>query len=85
MPRMTLTLDGIYRAEENETIDAYKRSSFPVNYTRNQYTARLRANYRLQRYVSVYALTEYTIQESNRQTKDNWDRFLVTVGLSLRY
>ena len=84
--RLTLTLDGIYRGEDNQTIGATAGAPVKWNdYSRNQYTIRARANYRLQKYVSVYGSAEYTLQESNRSTKDDWDRFLLTVGLSLRY
>lgn len=88
LERVQLTLDGIYRGEENETVDQYAR--YLADYSRNQYSARLRASYRLQKYVSVFASAEYTIQEINRSVianypKDDWDRYLLMVGLSLRY
>ena len=81
--RLTLTLDGIYRGEDNQTVgnNAVKWN----DYSRNQYTIRAKANYRLQKYVSVYGAAEYTTQESNRSVKDDWERYLITVGLSLRY
>ena len=83
--RLTLKLDGIYRGEENQSANAYKLSGYTANYSRNQYTARFRASYRLQKYVSVYGSAEYTYQDSNRSQKDQWERYLLTVGLSLRY
>jgi len=86
--RLQFTLDGIYRGEDNETVNRYSGSM--VDYMRNQYTARLRASYQLQKYVSVFASGEYTIQETNRSVisnypKDDWHRYLLTVGLMLRY
>jgi len=88
LKRLQFTLDGIYRGEDNETLDKY--SGYSVDYMRNQYTARLRASYQLQKYVSVFASGEYTIQEVNRSVmanyaKDDWHRYLLTVGLMLRY
>jgi len=85
--RLRLTLDGIYRGEDNQTLDRY--SSYLSDYTRNQYSVRFRANYQLQKYVSVFAAAEYTIQDINRSgvnyRQDDWDRYLLSVGLSLRY
>jgi len=86
--RLLLTLDGVYRGEDNETVDGY--SGYISNYMRQQYTARLRASYQLQKYVSVFASGEYTIQDINRSVvanypKDSWDRYLLSVGLQLRY
>jgi len=88
LQRVQLTLDGIYRGENNETVDRY--SSYVVDYMRNQYTARLRASYQLQKYVSLFAAAEYTIQNVNRSVisnyaKDDWHRYLISVGLTLRY
>jgi len=85
LKRVQFTLDGIYRGEDNETVDRY--SNYAVNYMRNQYTARLRGSYQLQKYVSVYASAEYTIQEIDHSnySKDDWNRYLLTVGLMLRY
>lgn len=80
--RVRLTLDGLYRGDENETVKEY---SSAVDYSRNQYTVRLRASYQLQKYVSVYCAGEYTYQDSNRMVQDQWDRYLISVGMSLRY
>ncbi|MCL1919846.1 MAG: hypothetical protein FWG50_02025 [Kiritimatiellaeota bacterium] len=84
--KMSLTLDGVYRGEDNQTVDGYSRYG-GRDYQRDQYTGRFRVSYRLQRYVSVYGAAEYTYQEANYSgnRKDDWDRFRLTAGLSLRY
>jgi len=90
MKRVTMTGDLIYRGEDNQTVDGY--SAYLADYTRNQYTARLRAAYALHRYASVYVAGEYTYQDANytyqasdRSYYDDWDRYRLIVGLSLRY
>ena len=86
MRRMTLTLDGIYRGEDNQTVESYSARG-GADYMRNQYTARFRINYRLQKYVSVYGSAEYTHQDCDYlvNRKDEWERYRLAVGLSLRY
>ena len=86
MKRMTLTLDGVFRGEDNQTVDSYAAYGI-ADYQRNQYTARFRINYRLQKYVSVYSSAEYTYQDCDYSAdrKDEWERYRLVVGLSLRY
>ena len=84
--QMTLTLDGVYRGEDNQTVDSYSAYG-GKDYMRNQYTARFKVNYRLQKYASVYSSAEYTYQDCDYSVnrKDEWERYRLTVGLSLRY
>ncbi|MCL2103832.1 MAG: hypothetical protein FWH21_02040 [Kiritimatiellaeota bacterium] len=81
--KVTLTGDAIYRGEDNQTVDKY--SSSVADYSRNQYTLRARVSYSLHRYASIYTSAEYTYQDSNRLHEQQWDRYRMSVGLSLRY
>jgi len=84
--QMTLTLDGVYRAEDNQTVDSYSAYG-GASYMRDQYTARFRVSYQLQKYISVYGSGEYTYQNCDYtgRYQDEWERYRLTIGLSLRY
>lgn len=82
MKRVRLTLDGVYRHEDNQNVA--NRTSMYGNYQADQYTARFKANYQFLRYASVYGAAEYNLQTSNMEW-DDWERYRLSLGLSLKY
>ena len=78
--KLSLHGDIAYRQENDE----YGRTGYGVKMEDDIWSARFRANYQLQQYVSVYAGIEYTDWQSDRKEFE-YDRFLGTVGVKLRY
>lgn len=78
--KLTLRGDVAYRREADE----YERAGQSAKMVDNVLSARFRATYHLQQYVSVYAGLEYTDWESDAKYYE-YDRILGTLGLNLRY
>lgn len=79
MRRLSTRFDVAYRCEDNE----YDRPGADAT-TDHRYSLRLRADYRLQRYLSLYGGVEYENQFSDDKVNE-FDRFRVSLGLNLRY
>ena len=78
--KLTLYGDIAYRQEKDE----YERAGFGEKMQDDIWSARFRADYRLQRYVSIYAGLEYSDWTSDRKEYE-YDRILGTIGVKLRY
>jgi len=81
--KLTAGLDLAYRREDNLTLDGYE-GSIGENYANDQFSARLRGNYSLHRYVSLFSTIE-GIQNYSEAPNRDYDRVRITIGLSLRY
>jgi len=79
MRKLTTRFDLAYRREENE----YSYSAQSAE-TDDIVSARVRADYQLMRYVSVYGSVEYTDRMSDNSDYE-YDRIRGTMGLSFRY
>ncbi|MDD3543738.1 MAG: outer membrane beta-barrel protein [Kiritimatiellae bacterium] len=77
--RVTTRFDIGMRREENE----YSRNNQGA-VTSDKFSARVRADYRLQKYVSLYGSLTYEEQISD-DNADEFDRLRGTVGLNFRY
>jgi hypothetical protein len=78
--RLTLRGDLGYRREDDE----FNRLGYHRQMTDDIFSARFRADYQLQRYVSVYGALEYQDWKSDESLHE-YDRFLGTLGLKFRY
>ncbi len=77
--KLTTRMDLAYRREENE----YARVGLG-SVTDDIFSVRVRADYQLMRYVSVYGGVEYEDWKSDDDNQE-FDRFLGTLGLNFRY
>lgn len=80
MRRLTTRFDIAYRREENQ-IDT---SASTEGRTEDQIAFRTRADYALQRFVTLYAGLEYEIQKSDSGASD-FDRYRGSLGVNFRY
>lgn len=81
MRKLSTRLDLAYRRDENEYATLGTKGESIVE---DIVSARLRADYQLMRYVSLYSSVEYTDQMSNDSDYE-YDRYRGTLGLSFRY
>ena len=79
--KLSTRLDLAYRRDENEYPTAGTKGSGTVE---DIVSARLRADYQLMRYVSLYGSMEYTDQMSNDSDYE-YDQYRGILGLSFRY
>lgn len=77
--RLTTRFDVGFRREENQ----YDYADVGA-VTDDIYSARLRADYKLMRYVTLYGSVEYQDQTSDLSANE-YDRYRGTLGLTLRY
>lgn len=78
--RIDMTLDIVYRRENNETMYA---QSAAKDYVTDQYAARYRVSYWFIKYASVYAAAEYTLQTDDIIA--DWERYRLSIGCLFRY
>ncbi len=81
--KLTAGLDLAYRREDNLTLDGYE-GRVGEDYANDQVSARLRGNYALHRYVSIFSTVEGIRNISEARDRD-YDRVRITLGLSFRY
>lgn len=81
--KLTTGLDLAYRREDNLTLDGYE-NNVGEDYANDQISARLRGNYALHRYVSIFSNVESIRNTSDASNRD-YDRVRITMGLSFRY
>lgn len=79
MERLTTRLDFAYRREVSEFVDA---SSGSV--TEDTYAARIRADYRLRRFVTLYSYVDYENDMSDVSINE-YNRTRIAVGMNVRY
>ncbi len=79
MRRLSTRYDVAYRREENQ----YDVSAAGAA-TDDRYSLRVRADYKLQRYVTLYGGLEYEDQMSD-DSESEFDRYRASVGLNFRY
>lgn len=78
--RLTLRCDLAYRREENQ----YNDIGINMDSTDDMISARLRADYKLMRYVSLYGGVELDDRTSDDETAE-YDRQRLILGLQFRY
>jgi len=81
MRRLTTRFDVAYRREENQ-LDI--SASSDSGNTEDQVAFRTRADYHLQRYVTLYGGFEYEIQTSDEELQE-FDKYRATLGVNFRY
>ncbi len=77
--RLTGKFDVAYRREENEYSSAGLGS-----YTTDYFSTRLRADYRIQQYTTLYSAIDYEERSSDNSLTE-YDRIRFSIGLNLRY
>jgi len=82
MRKLTTRFDLAYRREENQYASGLAPQLGSI--TEDRFEARLRADYKLNRYASVFCGLEYMQQLSDDSTYE-FDRYRGTLGMSLRY
>lgn len=82
LPKLTTRLDFAYRQEQNQYPNSQAVQLGSI--TEDRLETRLRADYRLMRYMSVYCSFEYQEQFSEDPAYE-FERFRGTLGLNLRY
>ena len=79
MRKLTTRCDIAYRREENQIDTASSAGE-----TQDQVSFRTRADYQLQRFVTLYGGIEYMTQTSDNSVNE-YDRYRASLGLNLRY
>lgn len=82
MRKLTTRLDLAYRREENEYVSSYAPAL--GNIMEDRFEARLRADYTVTQYLTVYCGLEYQDQLSDDPDYE-FDRYRGTLGVNLRY
>jgi len=80
MRKLTTRFDVAWRREEAEYSTAASAAS-----TDDLFSARMRADYQLTRYVSVYGGLEYETEISDEDDNSEFDRYRCSLGMSFRY
>jgi hypothetical protein len=82
MRKLTTRFDFAFRQEQNQYVTQASPNAGSV--TEDRLEARLRADYELMRYVTIYAILEYQDQMSDDPVYE-FERYRGTLGLSLKY